>query len=143
MADESETADAVNDGGVGDDAVDDDAVDDGAADDSGADEHHRITLERADGTGTTVVRAHTGETVLEAAERAGVALPFGCLTGACATCTAELLAGSVEHRREPRALKPRHRDAGYVLTCIAVPTSDCRLRVGSDVAGELTSNPWK
>ena len=114
-----------------------------AGDPTATDAPYRVTLERADGGGTAVVRARADESVLEAAERADVALPFGCLTGACATCTAELLAGSVEHRREPRGLKPRHRDAGYVLTCIAVPTSDCRLRVGSDVAGELTTNPWR
>jgi len=103
----------------------------------------RVTLERADGSGTAVVEAAADETILAAAKRADEPLPFGCRTGACATCTAELLAGTVEHRREPRGLKPRHREAGYVLTCIAVPTSDCRLRVGSDVAGELTTNPWK
>lgn len=104
---------------------------------------YRVTLEQADGAGTTVIEVAADETVLAAAERADEPLPFGCLTGACATCTAELLAGAVEHRREPRGLKPRHREAGYVLTCIAVPTSDCRLRVGSDVAGELTENPWR
>jgi ferredoxin len=103
---------------------------------------YRIVLERTDGRRATVPTADD-ETILAAAERADEPLPVGCLTGACATCTAELLAGSVDHRREPRALKPRHREAGYVLPCIAVPTSDCRLRVGSAVARELTDNPWK
>jgi ferredoxin len=129
---------------VADDA---DAAIDGTGAAGGADAAseppHRVTLEHADGSGTTTVTARDGETVLAAAERADTHVPFGCRTGACATCTAELLSGTVEHRREPRALKPRHREAGYVLTCIAVPTSDCRLRVGSDVAGELTENPWK
>ena len=82
-------------------------------------------------------------TVLDAADAAGVSLPFGCRTGACATCTAELLAGDVEHRRPPRALKERHLAAGYVLLCIAEPRADSRLRVGSDVAAELVENPWK
>ncbi|WP_276259740.1 2Fe-2S iron-sulfur cluster-binding protein [Haloglomus litoreum] len=116
---------------------------DGGPGDDGDGPPHRLELERADGSGTTTVTARAAETVLEAAERADTHIPFGCRTGACATCTAELLSGTVEHRREPRALKPRHREAGYVLTCIAVPTADCRLRVGSDVAGELTENPWR
>ncbi len=103
---------------------------------------YRVVLEWTDGRRVTIPAADD-ETVVAAAERADEPLPFGCLTGACATCTAELLAGSVDHRREPRALKSRHREAGYVLPCIAVPTSDCRLRVGSAVAGELTQNPWK
>jgi ferredoxin len=92
---------------------------------------------------TVAVEAEPDETVLEAAERAGRPLPFGCLTGACGTCTARLLSGEVEHVRAPGALKPRHLDAGYVLTCIAVPRTDCRLRVGAGVAGELVTNPWK
>ncbi|EMA53278.1 MULTISPECIES: 2Fe-2S iron-sulfur cluster-binding protein [Halococcus] len=83
------------------------------------------------------------EIVLTAAECAGVALPFGCRTGACATCTGKLLDGRIEHARPPRALKERHREAGYVLLCIAEPRSDCRIVVGSSVQAELVSNPWQ
>ncbi|PSQ12605.1 ferredoxin [Halobacteriales archaeon QS_7_68_65] len=81
--------------------------------------------------------------ILAAAERAGVALPFGCRTGACATCTGRLLDGRIEHARPPRALKERHREAGYVLLCIAEPRSDCRIAVGASVQAELVSNPWR
>ena len=102
----------------------------------------RVALVRGDGSETTV-EARADETVLEAAERAGEFLPFGCRTGACGTCTARLLEGEVRHGRPPRALKDRHRRAGYVLTCVAVPRGDCRLRVGSDVLGETKTNPWK
>ena len=103
---------------------------------------YALTLEW-DGSRTTTVTATPDESVTEAADRVGVGLPVGCLIGACATCTGELLAGELEHRREPRALKPRHREAGYVLLCIAEPRSDARIRVGVAVASELVSNPWK
>ena len=83
------------------------------------------------------------ETVLDAAERAGVGLPFGCLTGACATCTARLIAGDLDHRRPPRALKDRHREAGYVLPCIAVAESASVLEVGAEIQADLVPNPWK
>ncbi|WP_137287538.1 2Fe-2S iron-sulfur cluster-binding protein [Halorussus salinisoli] len=89
------------------------------------------------------IRVSADETVLSAAERANLSLPFGCRTGACATCTGRLLAGRVEHARPPRALKDRHLDAGYVLLCIAEPRADCRVEVGVDVQTELVSNPWK
>jgi ferredoxin len=135
---------------AGDPSEDEPAVDEATETDgsdeavgTGGDPPYRLVLERADGSGTTTVEAAAGETVLDAAERVDAGLPFGCLTGACATCTAELLAGEIHHRREPRALKTRHLDAGYVLACIAVPRGDCRLRVGSDVARDLTSNPWR
>lgn len=101
-----------------------------------------VALVRADGS-ETAVEVRAGETVLEAAERAAEALPFGCRTGACGTCTARLLEGTACHRRPPRALKDRHVEAGYVLTCVAVPRGDCRLRVGSDVLAETKTNPWK
>ncbi|MFC6768853.1 ferredoxin, partial [Natrinema soli] len=50
---------------------------------------------------------------------------------------------AVAYRRLPRALKDRHRKAGYVLLCIASPRVDCRIAVGSSVHAELVDNPWK
>lgn len=102
----------------------------------------RVTLTWSDGREEHVV-ASGDEPILDAAADAGISLPMGCLTGACATCTGKLLDGRVEHARQPRALKDRHLEAGYVLTCIAKPRSDCRLRVGADVQAELVENPWK
>lgn len=90
-----------------------------------------------------VVHAGEDEFVLEAAERAGVALPFGCRTSACATCTGKIIDGRIEHARPPRALKERHLETGYVLLCIAEPRSDCHIAVGADIQTELVSNPWK
>ena len=37
--------------------------------------------------------AAPGETVLEAAQRAGIALPYSCRAGVCGSCKATLLAG--------------------------------------------------
>lgn len=101
-----------------------------------------VALEWRDSRRATV-DVPPGETVLDAAEAAAVALPFGCRTGACGTCTGRLLAGRVDHVRPPRALKQRHLDDGYVLTCIATPSTDCTIEVGSDVQTDLVSNPWK
>ncbi|WP_436346182.1 2Fe-2S iron-sulfur cluster-binding protein [Natronorubrum sp. FCH18a] len=117
------------------------------------------TLEWPDGR-TRTVAVREDETVLEAAERADIGLPFGCRTGACGTCTGRLLEASgaetangdagaddvddaFEYRRPPRALKARHREAGYVLLCIASPRTDCRIAVGASVHTELVENPWK
>lgn len=103
---------------------------------------HDLALAWRDGR-EAELRASPDETVLDAAESAGVPLPFGCRTGACASCVGRLLDGRIAHRRPPRALKPRHREADYVLCCIARPRSDLRLEVGPDVRAELVSNPWK
>ncbi|WP_440006558.1 2Fe-2S iron-sulfur cluster-binding protein [Halomicrococcus sp. SG-WS-1] len=103
---------------------------------------HRVELVWRDGR-ERAIRARADEPVLAAAESVGVALPFGCRTGACGTCTGRLLVGELDHAREPRALKDRHREAGYVLLCIAEPRTDCSIEVGVDVQRDLVSNPWK
>jgi ferredoxin len=99
-------------------------------------------LERTDGR-VERLAVPPDRTVLAAAEAAEVGLPFGCLTGACGTCTGRLLEGELEHRRPTRALKERHRADGYVLLCIAEPREDCRVRVGAEVQAELVSDPWR
>jgi ferredoxin len=102
-----------------------------------------VRLDWRDSDRTETLTVADGETVLGAAEAAGVGLPFGCKTGACGTCTARLLEGTLTHRRPPRALKHRHLADGYVLTCVAVPTADAHLEVGAGVQADLVSNPWK
>lgn len=103
---------------------------------------HPITVIR-DGRNEGEFPAEETESILEAAEAAGVCLPFGCRTGACGTCTARLVDGALDHRRPPRALKDRHLEAGFVLLCVAEPRASCRLIAGPDVVAELVSNPFK
>jgi ferredoxin len=92
---------------------------------------------------TSVVTVEPDELLLEAAERMDVALPFGCRIGACSTCAGRLRSGTVTHIRPPRALKECHLREGYILTCIATPTTDCCIEVGPDVQAELVENPWR
>ncbi len=65
------------------------------------------------------------ETVLQAAIRQGVGLPYGCRDGACGSCKSRLLEGSVvlgEHQQ--KALSAEEEAAGYTLTCSATAQSD-------------------
>ncbi|MGM0684485.1 MAG: 2Fe-2S iron-sulfur cluster-binding protein [Halobacteriota archaeon] len=103
---------------------------------------YAVELVRPNGR-TETVRVEEGETVVDAAERADEAVPYGCLYGACGTCTAELLDGEMCHQTPPRALKPSSLEAGYVLLCVATPESDCRLRVGHGIQAEVVGTPWK
>lgn len=70
-----------------------------------------------------------GETVLAAGLRQGLALPFGCQGGTCASCRVRLLEGRVEHGPDLRALSQAERDAGYILMCQARPLSDLELQL--------------
>jgi CDP-4-dehydro-6-deoxyglucose reductase len=57
------------------------------------------------------------ETVLEAAQRAGVTLPSECGFGGCGTCRVKLIAGHVHYAEPPMALSPEETEAGYALIC--------------------------
>jgi len=70
-----------------------------------------------------------GETVLAAGLRQGLALPFGCQGGTCASCRVRLLEGRVEHAPDSRALSQAERDAGYILMCQARPLSNLELQL--------------
>ncbi len=60
--------------------------------------------------------------VLEAGERAGLALPFSCRSGICATCRARIVAGAAVMTHNI-ALEPWEMEAGFVLCCQARPTT--------------------
>ena len=66
-----------------------------------------------------------GETVLAAAIRQGVGLPYGCKDGACGSCKCRKLQGEVTHGpHQSKALNADEEAAGYVLTCSASAHSD-------------------
>jgi CDP-4-dehydro-6-deoxyglucose reductase len=66
-----------------------------------------------------------GETILQAAIRSGVGLPYGCKDGACGSCKCRLVSGEVTlGTHQPRALSQAEWDAGYTLTCCATAHSD-------------------
>ncbi|MFK8185288.1 MAG: 2Fe-2S iron-sulfur cluster-binding protein [Phormidesmis sp.] len=61
------------------------------------------------------------DTLLDAAEQAGVSLASGCRMGSCGVCKQQLTSGAVDYDVEPKGLSAGDRDAGHVLTCIAKP----------------------
>ncbi len=63
-----------------------------------------------------------GETVLEAAERSGLDLPFSCRAGVCSTCRTKVVKGAVEMAQN-YALEPWEVEAGFVLACQSRPTT--------------------
>ena len=62
------------------------------------------------------------ETILAAAIRTGVGLPYGCKDGACGSCKCKKLSGEVTHgTHSDKALSADEEANGYVLTCCATP----------------------
>ena len=100
---------------------------------------HKISLANRNGI---VLNVRENDTILDAAEDAGLKLPYGCRYGACVTCAARLLSGEVDQSQQV-ALKPGQVAAGFVLLCVAYPKSDCVLEVGVESQTELYVNPFK
>jgi CDP-4-dehydro-6-deoxyglucose reductase len=81
----------------------------------------RVRLQGSDRT----FEAEPGETVLEAARRAGLALPYSCLSGRCGSCKASIVSGACHYPRQPpQALDGQERDTSEALLCQAVPSTD-------------------
>ncbi|HXP57716.1 MAG TPA: 1,2-phenylacetyl-CoA epoxidase subunit PaaE [Streptosporangiaceae bacterium] len=64
-----------------------------------------------------------GTAILDGAQKIRPDLPFACKGGVCGTCRAKVTSGTGTMRRN-YALEAHEVDAGYVLTCQTVPTSD-------------------
>ncbi len=75
-----------------------------------------------DGRQTTLTLP-TDTPILDAAQRIRSDLPFACKGGVCGTCRAKVVSGTV-HMRRNYALEPHELDAGFVLTCQSLPTTD-------------------
>ena len=65
------------------------------------------------------------ESVLDAAIRHGIALPYSCRTGTCTACTSKLIQGHVTlDEYDKSALTDEQLAAGEILLCRAHPTED-------------------
>lgn len=82
----------------------------------------RITIVR-DGLSRELAFRPGDESILAAAGRAGLDVPYSCRSGVCATCRAKLLEGRVRMDRN-FALEQADLDAGFVLTCQAHPLTE-------------------
>lgn len=73
------------------------------------------------------------ETILAAAQAAGLELPYSCSAGVCTTCAALLTEGSVS-QEDGMGVSNELQDQGYALLCVAYPRSDIKLETEKEDA---------
>lgn len=87
-----------------------------------------VTLVNPSDNSEKTIRVAENQVILDQAQERGIELPACCCAAACTVCTAKVLEGTVEQTAQALQFLGHHIvDAGYILTCAAYPTSNCKL----------------
>eukprot|EP01023_Acetabularia_acetabulum_P017091 TRINITY_DN184_c0_g1_i1.p3 TRINITY_DN184_c0_g1~~TRINITY_DN184_c0_g1_i1.p3 ORF type:complete len:137 (-),score=32.71 TRINITY_DN184_c0_g1_i1:951-1361(-) len=82
---------------------------------------YKVTLKTPGGD--KVIECEEDMTILDAADEFEVELPYSCRSGSCSSCAGKIESGTVD-QSEQSFFDEEQLAAGYVLTCVALPTSD-------------------
>lgn len=95
--------------------------------------NYNVTLiNAAEGINSTIQCADD-QSIYDAAAENDIDLPISCRAGSCSSCAGKLISGTV-NQEDQAFLDEDQIAAGFVLTCVAIPTSDCTIETHAEEA---------